>query len=99
MPEYDISDLDDRLTRIEFVFAQLQWATRDASPEERADLDSCGFSPEEVERLLCLLGKFASVVRTFANPNPSTIDCPGPRCRSTETDYQTYTSGGGPTAA
>ena len=93
MTEYDISDLDDRLTRIEFVFAQLKWAAQDASAEERAALPNCGFSPEEVEKILCLLGSFASIIRTFQG-----IDCPGPRCRSTEAAYQTYKSGGGATA-
>ena len=98
MTEDEISALDDRLTRIEFVFAQLKWAAQEACLEERAALPSCGFSPEEVEKILCLLGTFASVVRSFTNPNPSTIDCPGPRCLSTETDYQTYKSRGGSTA-
>ena len=94
MTQYTLSDLDDRLTRIEFVFAQLKWAAKDSSAEERALLPSCGLSPEEVEKILCLLGTFASIVRSFQS-----IDCPGPRCRASETNYEIYKSGGGTTAA
>lgn len=101
-----IQELHDRLTRIEFAFAQLRWAVFDASPVERAALPSRGFSADEVERIVTLLGEFASIVHhTVPQPKPQAatagagtalwvqptmIDCPGPKCKATETAYQEY---------
>jgi hypothetical protein len=75
MPTQTNEQLDDRLTKIEFTFAQLRWALLDANADEIGNLEAGGRNAEQVDKILHMLGRFIDPT-AYA----SGINCPGPKC-------------------